>query len=88
MRLHHPYPNRLQRSSIDRRTVEHCKVHTGHGRTGASVLSLEHIPRCRLHLPGDLIGEIMVNKGVLRAVIDGTVRDAETLATQGLVVFA
>jgi regulator of RNase E activity RraA len=45
-------------------------------------------PAARLHLPGDLIGEIMVNKGVLRAVIDGTVRDAETLATQGLVVFA
>ena len=39
-------------------------------------------------LIGDLIGEIMVNKGVLGAVIDGAVRDAETLAAQGLVVFA
>jgi RraA family protein len=39
-------------------------------------------------LIGDLIGEIMVNKGVLGAIIDGAVRDAETLAAQGLVVFA
>ena len=39
-------------------------------------------------LIGDLIGEIMVNRGVLGAVIDGAVRDAETLAAQGLVVFA
>ncbi len=39
-------------------------------------------------LIGDLIGEIMVNKGVLGAVIDGATRDAETLAAQGLVVFA
>ena len=39
-------------------------------------------------LIGDLIGEIMVNKGVLGAVIDGAVRDAETLGAQGLVVFA
>ena len=39
-------------------------------------------------LIGDLIGEIMVNKGVLGAVIDGAVRDAETLSAQGLVVFA
>ena len=39
-------------------------------------------------LIGDLIGEIMVSKGVLGAVIDGAVRDAETLAAQGLVVFA
>ena len=30
----------------------------------------------------------MVNKGVLGAIIDGAVRDAETLAAQGLVVFA
>jgi regulator of RNase E activity RraA len=39
-------------------------------------------------LLGDLIGEIMVSKGVVGAVIDGAVRDAETLAAQGLVVFA
>jgi RraA family protein len=39
-------------------------------------------------LIGDLIGEIMVSRGVLGAVIDGAVRDAETLAAQGLVVFA
>ena len=39
-------------------------------------------------LIGDLIGEIMVNKGVLGAVVDGATRDAETLAAQGLVVFA
>jgi regulator of RNase E activity RraA len=39
-------------------------------------------------LIGDLLGEIMVNKGVLGAVIDGATRDAETLAAQGLVVFA
>jgi regulator of RNase E activity RraA len=39
-------------------------------------------------LIGDLIGEIMVNRGVLGAVIDGAVRDAEALAAQGLVVFA
>ena len=39
-------------------------------------------------LIGDLIGEIMVDKGVLGAIIDGAIRDAETLAAQGLVVFA
>ncbi len=39
-------------------------------------------------LLGDLIGEIMVSKGLLGAIIDGAVRDAETLAAQGLVVFA
>ena len=39
-------------------------------------------------LLGDLIGEIMVSKGLVGAVIDGAVRDAETLAAQGLVVFA
>ncbi len=39
-------------------------------------------------LIGDLIGEIMVSRGVVGAVIDGAVRDAETLAAQGLVVFA
>lgn len=37
---------------------------------------------------GDLIGEIMVSKGVIGAIIDGAVRDVETLAAQGLVVFA
>ena len=37
---------------------------------------------------GDLIGEIRVNKGVLGGVIDGAVRDAETLTAQQLVVFA
>lgn len=37
---------------------------------------------------GDLIGEIMVNRGVLGAIVDGAVRDAETLSAQGLVVFA
>jgi regulator of RNase E activity RraA len=39
-------------------------------------------------LIGDLIGEIMISKGVVGAVIDGATRDAETLAAQGLVVFA
>jgi len=39
-------------------------------------------------LIGDLIGEIMVNKGVLGAIIDGATRDAETLGAQGLVIFA
>ena len=39
-------------------------------------------------LIGDLIGQIMVNKGVLGAIIDGATRDAETLAAQGLVIFA
>ena len=37
---------------------------------------------------GDLIGEIRVNKGVLGGVIDGAVRDAETLTAKRLVVFA
>ncbi|MEB3372143.1 RraA family protein [Saccharopolyspora mangrovi] len=37
---------------------------------------------------GDLIGEIMVNQGVLGAIIDGAVRDVEALSAQGLVVFA
>src|SRR5918995_908643 len=36
-------------------------------------------------LLGDLIGEILVSKGVVGAIIDGAVRGAETLAAQGLV---
>ncbi len=39
-------------------------------------------------LIGDLIGEIMVSKGVVGAVVDGAIRDAETLGAQGLVIFA
>ena len=39
-------------------------------------------------LIGDLIGEIMVAKGVLGAIVDGVIRDAETLSRQGLAVFA
>jgi regulator of RNase E activity RraA len=39
-------------------------------------------------LIGDLVGEIMVSRGVVGAVIDGAARDAEALAAQGLVVFA
>jgi regulator of RNase E activity RraA len=35
-----------------------------------------------------LIGEIMVAKGVLGAIVDGVIRDAETLSRQGLSVFA
>uniref|UniRef100_A0AAU2ACA9 Putative 4-hydroxy-4-methyl-2-oxoglutarate aldolase n=1 Tax=Streptomyces sp. NBC_00093 TaxID=2975649 RepID=A0AAU2ACA9_9ACTN len=37
---------------------------------------------------GDLIGEIMISKGVLGAVVDGAVRDTTALSAQGLVVFA
>ena len=39
-------------------------------------------------LIGDLIGEIMVAKGVLGAIVEGVIRDAETLSRQGLSVFA
>src|SRR6478735_5590509 len=39
-------------------------------------------------LIGDLIGEIMVAKGVLGAIVDGVIRDADTLSKQGLSVFA
>jgi regulator of RNase E activity RraA len=39
-------------------------------------------------LIGDLIGEIMVSRGVVGAVVDGVIRDAETLSRQGLAVFA
>lgn len=39
-------------------------------------------------LIGDLIGEIMVSKGVVGAIVDGTIRDADTLSKQGLAVFA
>ena len=35
-----------------------------------------------------LFGEIMVAKGVLGAIVDGVIRDAETLSRQGLSVFA
>ena len=37
---------------------------------------------------GDLIGEIMVARGVIGAVVDGAVRDAEGLSDLGLAVFA
>ncbi|MCS7483719.1 RraA family protein [Umezawaea endophytica] len=39
-------------------------------------------------LVGDLIGEIMVNGGVVGAVIDGAVRDVQSLSEMGLVVYA
>lgn len=39
-------------------------------------------------LIGDLIGEIMIVRGVKGAVVDGAVRDAEQLDAQGLSVFA
>ena len=37
---------------------------------------------------GDLIGEYVRVRGVVGAVIDGAVRDAEALGAQGLAVFA
>jgi RraA family protein len=39
-------------------------------------------------LIGDLIGEIMVNAGVVGAVIDGAVRDVRALSEMGLAVYA
>lgn len=39
-------------------------------------------------LIGDLIGEIMALRGVVGAVVDGSVRDAETLGQQGLAIHA
>jgi Aldolase/RraA len=35
-----------------------------------------------------MLGEIMVTKGVVGAIVDGAIRDAETLAAQGVVIFA
>lgn len=37
---------------------------------------------------GDLIGEIMLTRGVIGAVVDGAIRDAEVLAEQGLAIYA
>ncbi|WP_209616653.1 RraA family protein [Saccharothrix coeruleofusca] len=39
-------------------------------------------------LIGDLIGEIMVNNGVVGAVVDGAVRDVRALSAMGLAVYA
>ncbi|WP_238580769.1 RraA family protein [Streptomonospora alba] len=39
-------------------------------------------------LVGDLIGEIMVNAGVVGAVVDGAVRDVQALSEMGLAVYA
>ncbi|TWE28860.1 RraA family protein [Prauserella muralis] len=39
-------------------------------------------------LIGDLIGEIMVNAGVVGAVVDGAVRDVQVLSEMGLAVYA
>jgi regulator of RNase E activity RraA len=39
-------------------------------------------------LIGDLIGEIMVNTGVVGAVVDGAVRDVQALSELGLAVYA
>jgi RraA family protein len=39
-------------------------------------------------LIGDLIGEIMVNAGVVGAVVDGAVRDVQALSGLGLAVYA
>ncbi|CAM4079417.1 RraA family protein [Kibdelosporangium persicum] len=39
-------------------------------------------------LVGDIIGEIMVNAGVVGAVVDGAVRDVQALSNMGLAVYA
>jgi RraA family protein len=39
-------------------------------------------------LIGDLIGEIMVNTGVVGAVVDGAVRDVQAMSEMGLAVYA
>ncbi|PRX64088.1 RraA family protein [Nonomuraea fuscirosea] len=39
-------------------------------------------------LVGDLIGEIMVNAGVVGAVVDGAIRDVRSLREMGLAVYA
>lgn len=39
-------------------------------------------------LIGDLIGEIMVNGGIVGAVVDGAVRDVQALSEMGLTVYA
>ncbi|BCJ50455.1 methyltransferase [Actinoplanes sp. NBRC 14428] len=75
--------------TVDVRSGDNLAVHRAldEARPGDVLVVNGHGDMTRA-LIGDLIGEIMVNAGVVGAVIDGAVRDVRALSGMGLAVYA
>ncbi|WP_338146280.1 RraA family protein [Streptomyces boncukensis] len=75
--------------TVDVRSGDNLAVHRAldEARPGDVLVVNGHGDMTRA-LIGDLIGEIMVNAGVVGAVVDGAVRDVRALSEMGLAVYA
>nr|WP_221378912.1 hypothetical protein [Actinoplanes polyasparticus] len=75
--------------TVDVRSGDNLAIHRAldEARPGDVLVVNGHGDMTRA-LIGDLIGEIMVNAGVVGAVIDGAVRDVRALSEMGLAVYA
>lgn len=75
--------------TVDVRSGDNLAIHRAldEARPGDVLVVNGHGDMTRA-LIGDLIGEIMVNAGVVGAVIDGAVRDVQALSELGLAVYA
>lgn len=75
--------------TVDVRSGDNLAIHRAldEARPGDVLVVNGHGDTTRA-LIGDLIGEIMVNCGVVGAVVDGAVRDVQALAGMGLAVYA
>jgi RraA family protein len=75
--------------TVDVRSGDNLAIHRAldEARPGDVLVVNGHRDMTRA-LIGDLIGEIMVNAGVVGAVIDGAVRDVRALSGMGLAVYA
>lgn len=75
--------------TVDVRSGDNLAIHRAldEARPGDVLVVNGHGDMTRA-LIGDLIGEIMVNAGVVGAVVDGAVRDVQALSELGLAVYA
>ncbi|GIJ50618.1 methyltransferase [Virgisporangium aliadipatigenens] len=75
--------------TVDVRSGDNLAIHRAldEARPGDVLVVNGHGDMTRA-LIGDLIGEIMVNAGVVGAVVDGAVRDVQALSEMGLAVYA
>lgn len=75
--------------TVDVRSGDNLAVHRAldEARPGDVLVVNGHGDMTRA-LIGDLIGEIMLNAGVVGAVVDGAVRDVRALSEMGLAVYA
>lgn len=75
--------------TVDVRSGDNLAVHRALDEAGpGDVLVVNGHGDMTRALIGDLIGEIMVNAGVVGAVVDGAVRDVQALSEMGLAVYA